>query len=279
MSLNFLYQLHNRDHGFLPNYGNNDGALFFPLNNQPFFDFRPQINSLHYALFKTHLYNEFQIREDASWFGADSSPYDPKLNLTSLNHFQSGGYFSFRDNQSISFIRCGNHINRPGQADNLHLDISLNDKPLLRDAGSYQYNAEPEIVNYFSGTKSHNTIMLGDADQMQKAGRFIWLHWSEAKLAYLKEEEDWIIFEGRILAFKHIGKDIQHVRRIRKKKNNLHWEIEDQIINKPIHFDMVQIWHPNPEFTDRIIFTSNEVDDKPISSTRFKNSGLKWCLS
>ena len=79
-----------------------------------------------------------------------------------------GGFYFLREKDAFSFIRCGNHKDRPSQADNLHLDLWVNGENILRDGGSYKYNADAESLRYFFGTASHNTIMLGDLDQMKK---------------------------------------------------------------------------------------------------------------
>src|SRR5690606_12177276 len=49
-SLNFLYQCMQDENGKLPNYGSNDGALFFPWTDTDYRDYRPQLNTLHYIL-------------------------------------------------------------------------------------------------------------------------------------------------------------------------------------------------------------------------------------
>jgi hypothetical protein len=263
-SLNFLFQLHNNDYGYIPNYGHNDGALFFPFNDLKYADYRPQLNALHYALYKKHVYEESEVQEDAFWFGADSTGAEAHVKLSPTNKFMDSGYFMFRDDPTFTFIRCGNHKNRPGQADNLHLDISLNGKSLFRDGGTYQYNADPKDIKYFFGTGSHNSIMLGRSDQMKKAGRFIWLYWTQAEQAKLDEDDKWIVFEGRIKAFRHIGKDIYHQRIVRKKKNELYWEVEDLIINKPTGKDIRQIWHPNPDLINQIDISALDKNNKSI---------------
>ena len=47
-SVNFLYQCQELSNGYLPNYGSNDGALFFKLNDSDYRDYRPQLDALHY---------------------------------------------------------------------------------------------------------------------------------------------------------------------------------------------------------------------------------------
>ena len=51
-SLDFLYNSMDLDSGYLPNYGSNDGALFFKLNSIDYRDYRPQLQPLAYILGK-----------------------------------------------------------------------------------------------------------------------------------------------------------------------------------------------------------------------------------
>jgi hypothetical protein len=57
-TLNFLYQCMQEENGFLPNYGANDGALFFPLSENQYRDYRPQLNTLHLILTGKKLFEE-----------------------------------------------------------------------------------------------------------------------------------------------------------------------------------------------------------------------------
>jgi hypothetical protein len=264
-SLSFLYQILNQEHGFLPNYGNDDGSLFFPLNGKSYNDYRPQLNALYYAIHKKHLYPEREIQEDVFWLGSCSIETSGLLKRSNIRGYDSGGYYVFRDNSALTFIRCGKHKDRPGQADNLHVDISLNGINLFRDAGSYQYNADPESVGYFFGSGSHNTVVLGNSDQMKRSGRFIWLHWSQSIHAEHTENEEWMIFEGTISAFRHVKRSIKHNRKVRKRKGLNYWEIEDKILNKPKDLNMVQVWHPHPDFMNQINISASDESNNPIT--------------
>jgi hypothetical protein len=119
-------------------------------------------------------------------------------------------------------------------------------------------------VDYFFGTGAHNTIKLGDSDQMKRSGRFIWLHWSQSILTEQTEDENWMIFKGSISAFRHIRRSIKHSRRVKKRKGLHYWEIEDQVIGKPDDLDMIQIWHPHPDSIDRLAIRSYDQNDNQI---------------
>lgn len=245
-SLIFLYTCQDQQTGWLPNYGHNDGALFFKFSSCDFRDYRPQLNTLHYLLTGQPLYEKGDWLEGAIWFkAAQIKTYNyAELELKDGWHsFRSGGYYILREQEGLTFIRCGKHINRPAQADNLHLDIWYNGKNVLHDAGSYKYNTSDTELLYFMGSKSHNTVMLDELDQMKKGPRFIWYNWTQATLASVSENANEYIFEGEISAFSEIDNSIKHKRILRKSKNKPIWFIEDKIINKPTKFEMNQYWH------------------------------------
>src|SRR5690606_388307 len=70
-SIVFLYSCQDNTTGWLPNYGNNDGALFFKLSSCDFRDYRPQLNVLHILLTGHKMYDEGNWQEDAYWFRAE----------------------------------------------------------------------------------------------------------------------------------------------------------------------------------------------------------------
>lgn len=261
-SLVFLYNCMNEHNGNLPNYGANDGALFFKLCTQEYRDYRPQLESLANSLnHKWFLTNS----EEKYWFGVENSNnFDDLIkNNREVNNFPIGGYYLFRDeiDNSLTFIRCGNHKDRPSQADNLHIDIWVNDQNILRDAGSYKYNTEDKYLNYFASTSSHNCLTIDKKNQMLKGDRFIWYFWSQKINTELIEQEDYYYFKGTIKAFTYLDKNFLHCRTIKKKKGELRWEIIDEVetsLNTPIQ----QYWHPNDFFMNNFnIISKDELDN------------------
>lgn len=252
-SLIFLNDSMDVSSGLLPNYGANDGALFFKFNNQDFRDYRPQIQALSNAL---HLIPDNNFGgfsgEDIFWMGLDqdTSRFD-KIKESLVSSYTTGGYFIMHDDDSMTYIRCGNHNDRPSQADNLHLDIWYKGINVLRDNGSFLYNSEPDVLRYFMGTRSHNTIMLDDYDQMLKGPRFIWYNWSQSLKAKLTDSEDKIEFDGSITAFTYLDKNIRHRRKVIKIKGKARWIIEDEVYGTG-KYTLHQLWHFNPELPGSI---------------------------
>jgi hypothetical protein len=280
-SLDFLFQCQEPSNGNLPNYGSNDGALFFPLNGCDYNDFRPQLNALHVLLCGTPLYSgEYNNwNEDSYWLGINSIErrykFSPLIKLMGCISFDVSGYYLIRELNSFTFLRCGNHKDRPLQADNLHIDIWVNGHNVLHDAGSYKYNTDETNVKYFMGSAGHNTVMLNDFDQMKKGARFIWYYWTQCNSAKLVEDSDAYYFSGSIKAFQFINKKITHKRMVRKIKNSLTWIISDEIEEKPVALTLVQRWHYINNWPLLITSSGENVEKKEITGYYSRYYGEK----
>lgn len=246
-SLDFLYQCMQHENGFLPNYGANDGALFFPLSDMNYRDFRPQLNTLHKLLVGVYLYEDKVFKEDGLWMGVEDvilpRLYHRLEEKQGVLEFKFGGYYLIREYNTFTFIKCGVYKDRPSHADNLHMDVWYKGRNILCDGGSFKYNTEKAIVKYFAGTESHNTVMLDDFDQMLKGEHFIWIDWSQAINATINETETEYVFSGEVKCFSYLNKKIIHKRTVTKIKDKLEWLIKDEIRHKPFELKLRQLWH------------------------------------
>lgn len=244
-SLNFLYQCMQDENGWLPNYGSNDGALFFPLADTDYRDYRPQLNTLHKILTGKALFVNDEVEEDYKWLNGiiKRKPFELLTKKEGIQSFDIGGYYLCRNSEFLTFIRCGNHKDRPAQSDNLHIDIWYKGENILRDSGTYKYNTDAEKLNYFMGSKSHNVVMVDGHSQMLKGGRFIWYYWTQKKQAFWEETAEEYIFTGEIKAFTVLHKNASHQRIVRINKQNPEWLVSDVLKNLKI-MPKQQIWHP-----------------------------------
>ena len=253
-SVNFLYQCQEPSSGWLPNYGANDGALFFPLSDNDYRDYRPQLDALHGLLTGQSLYDDYL--EDAQWVGHNVAQtrksFDRIEKQLGIVKFDKSGYYLIREIETLSFIRCG-LFKTNGSTDQLHLDVWHKGKNVLIDGGSYMYNTDEKTVRYFAGSESHNTIMLGNNDQMQKGMRFIWFYPPTFLKAIVREESDNFIFEGKINAFKQIGEGITINRVVKKKKDCAEWTIIDTVTGVSTEIVKRQLWHIDSD----VYFASN----------------------
>ena len=252
-SLDFLDACMDPITGKLPNYGSNDGALFFKLTSDDYRIYRSQLDDLR-AVLNGYTYHD---SNSTFWYGIQPTRKQPTA-IPELATFEKSGYYIVQDGNTKTFLRCGGYKDRPFQSDNLHLDIWVNGINYLRDTGSYKYNAELEYVNYFNGAEGHNTVSIAKADQMLKGGRFIWYYWVKRAKALLRKENNTYHFEGTIHAFKHLGTNIQHTRKVTKSEGENTWNIVDTVEghgNQTIY----QYWHVHPTHEDAIeIITTDE---------------------
>lgn len=271
-SLDFLYQCTQEENGWLPNYGSNDGALFFPWSDTDYRDYRPQLNSLHKLLTGEFLYENSQFSEESHWWGIAQreDKHFPKLMKSDgIKEYPIGGYVTIRDGNTFTFIRCGSHKDRPAQADNLHVDLWVGGKNVLRDSGSYKYNTTPEYINYFMGTPSHNTVLVDDRSQMLKGGRFIWYYWTQREHCNIGETDDAFVFTGTIKAYQFLNSNARVTRSVKKMKGQLRWIVVDEVVGLDA-FKKQQIWHvdANPV---KFVAKENSIPLKQKRVTSYKS--------
>jgi len=262
-SLTFLRTCMVEENGFLPNYGANDGTLFFNLGSDDYRDFRPQLQALGSVLgIDTGFDTSF---EDTVWYGLSNKLQSSCKPSDGIHSFIKGGYYIIREPQTLTFIKCGSYKDRPSQADNLHIDVWYKGENILPDAGSYKYNTDTQTMRYFSGTRSHNTVMIDDNDQMLKGGHFIWYYWAQSTDAVLKDEGAAYKFTGSVNAFRYIKDDIIHRRIIVKQKGKPVWQIKDEMIGVPAGMQMRQIWHIPLSVKNKIGIVAEEADGTNIA--------------
>ncbi len=276
-SFDFLLACQDAESGWMPNYGANDGALFFPLSTSHYRDYRPQLNALALALGQPAPYSSGAWGEDAAWMGLASTGIR-KAEEAPGALFPEGGYCILKD-ESLTFLRCGKHKDRPSQADNLHLDLWHKGRNLLHDAGSYKYNTDRATLMEFVGSAAHNTVTLGEHDQMLKGPRFVWFHWSQAEpMQYGEETNYWFsdgvteetqfwVMTGQIRAFGHlVPGGALHTRIVRKHKEKPIWIVEDSIEGKPAGLPMVQHWHPLEGYEGRLLIEAKDGEGKELEA-------------
>ncbi len=258
-SLYFLDASKDPITGKLPNYGSNDGALFFKLTDDDYRVYTSQLDDLR-AVLEGFKYSD---SKSSLWYGVQ---VDKKVSekLSELNNFEKSGYYIIQDDNTKTFIRCGGYKDRPFQSDNLHLDIWANGINYLRDTGSYKYNAAVEDLNYFNGVEGHNTVSVSKENQMLKGDRFIWYYWVSKAKATLANDNKTFKFTGTIKAYQQINNKIEHQRKITKPKGDNFWKIKDTVTNIG-NRKIYQYWHLNPKYFDKIEIVTKDKNDKKIT--------------
>jgi len=165
--------------GRAPNYGSDDGSLIFPLASASYRDYRPLLQ-LGAAVLNRPPLQAGPWNEAPLWFGLNINLAAVEKRAKVSIPSSEPGYFRLGDENSWAMIRAGRYTRRPFQADQLHVDLWWNGTNLARDAGTYLYNGDGPWNNGLAGTAVHNTVTIDGQDQMQRAGRFLWVDWAQA---------------------------------------------------------------------------------------------------
>ena len=164
-----------------PNLGSNDGAFCYGLHGQPYRDFRPTLQ-LASVLFQGHsALPSGPWDEPLHWLGlvGMACRLKPSSHISCADH-PLRRWWLRRAASSIgswALFRLPTYRFRPAHADPLHFDLWHQGINLLRDGGSYAYNASPEDLAVFPGIASHNTVQFDGAEPMPRLGRFLWGDW------------------------------------------------------------------------------------------------------
>lgn len=161
--------------GDAANIGANDGAKLLPLIDADYRDFRASVQ-LAAALFRDqHVYGDGPWNDLLRWLCV---PLGRTLFVPTSTTFAEGGYHVLLAGRTKAILRFPRFRFRPGQADALHLDVWRDGKNILRDAGTFSYNASG--AEWYSGTSAHNTVAFDDQDQMPRLGRFLFGDWLQS---------------------------------------------------------------------------------------------------
>ncbi|MEW6566639.1 MAG: heparinase II/III family protein [Chloroflexota bacterium] len=167
--------------GTMPNFGPNDGAEILPLSACPFEDYRPTLQ-LAAAMFDRPRFRPGPWDEMCLWFGLPRvSERGPFSFSGARPETPQAGLYWIRRPSSKALLRCARFRSRPGHSDQLHLGLWHGTRYVVRDAGSYLYNAAPPWDNALAWADVHNGPLLAGHELMHRAGRFLWLDWAQGK--------------------------------------------------------------------------------------------------
>ncbi len=221
----WLIELMDYKSGSLPNLGPNDGAYILPFTMLAFEDYRPVIQSSAAAFLGCRILDSGPWDEMALWFGLQPHPTDHG-DILQEQHVSSPIVLKSSDKKSWAYFRTARFTGRPGHADQLHLDLWWKGMNIAVDPGTYLYNAPPPWDNALASSDVHNTVTVDGRDQMQRIGRFLFLHRAQASLLELKTESP----EDQMVTAQHDGyrsMGLTHRRTLKTSGDG--WLVEDEI--------------------------------------------------
>lgn len=237
LSIEWLEVFVDPSTGKSPNLGANDGAFCYQLNSLPYNNFKSTLQLSNFLFKNKIFYPPGPWDETLYVLGFKyESLYEKKDNLSKLNgafknkkqifYFSEGGYVVIKINDiSWSLLRLPRYKFRPSQCDPLHFDLWKNGENIFRDGGSFSYNTSKNLMNYFSGIQSHNSVQFDEFNQMPRISRFLWGNW-------LKTESEPLLIDGNTckqVSSSYKCKFGKHKRTVKVDNLGMNWEIIDEI--------------------------------------------------
>jgi len=173
---NWLYQMADLTTGDAPNYGANDGTMLFNFGNSGYRDFRPTLQTAA-VLFCEARAMPAEGPWDAPLRWMDMPLPTQHLPLQGNITFSNGGQHLLRQGNAMAVMHFPQFKFRPGQCDGLHVDLWQGGRALIRDSGSYSYNAPDGQAFDLEGVAAHATVQFDNREQMPRLGRFLLGSW------------------------------------------------------------------------------------------------------
>lgn len=192
--------------GDAPNIGANDGANLLPLSDTDYRDFRVSAQLGCHYFQCANAYPPGPWDEAVRWLGVERAERD--LPAAQSRAFDKGGFAVLRHGPAMAVLRYPRFAFRPSQADALHVDFWLSGTDVLRDGGSYRYNTDDALVEYFGGVASHNTIQFDSAPQMPRLGRFLLGDWLKTEAAAFAPQHAQASYRSKRERWRH-DRDVQ----------------------------------------------------------------------
>ncbi len=205
--------------GNATNLGHNDGSFILPFTNLEYPDYQPIIQAASAAFTHSRVLPDGEWNDLIIWMGIETSAdaaSKPDLSI----HWPSTRIGTL---DSWANLRARQFHNRPAHADQLHIDLWFKGINLFLDAGTYLYNAQPPWRNALASSINHNTVSVDGQDSMNRAGRFLWLDWSQTNI--LETSENFIRAEQ--YGYQRLG--IIHQRELRRESDT-QWEVYDRLL-------------------------------------------------
>jgi hypothetical protein len=224
----WLLALTDPESGHIPNLGPNDGAYILPLTILPFSDYRPVLQAASRAFLGEPAFEPGPWDELSLWLQAASRKL--QVNPPALQSALTPNILTTNPT-SWAYLRAAKFHDRPGHADQLHLDLwcGMN---IAQDAGTYLYNADPPWDNALAHTAVHNTVMIDGCEQMTRAGRFLYLDRAQAEIIARETTADgsWERITARHDGYRQLG--VMHQRSATAFRDG-RWLIEDRLLPAP----------------------------------------------
>ena len=129
-----------------------------------------------------------------------------------------------------------------GHADALSFVLSIGDREILIDPGTYAYHTHPEWRRYFRSTRAHNTVFIDGEDQSVQAGNFMWSRHANARCIEFEAGPGRQRFIGEHDGYTRLADPVMHRRQIDLDPEKQLIEVSDTLRCTGSHL-ATRAWH------------------------------------
>jgi hypothetical protein len=242
LMVDYLYAFVDEKSGDVPNLGTNDGSRPFLITSSGYRDYRPTVQLAARLFQQSSKYFGVECDDALAWMRFTTEvARGEKLQRESVLFNESGSVVLIPgcDRKSWSSVRFPRYKYRPAHSDQLHFDLWYLGRNILCDSGTYSYNTDPTIENYFVGCEGHNTIQFDGLESMPKISRFLVAEWLKSKC--VSNISEWTIGSRWQASYKDY-RGVEHTRSI--SYQNSVWTITDRF--QGFSESAVLRWHLAP---------------------------------
>jgi len=260
-----------------PRFGDDDGGrLFDGRRNQPDHLLDPLV--LGSALFRRADWKTLQphTTEETIWLlGVEAAKaFDAVPSLKELSvstALTSARIFIMRDSADSMLSVDGGEQGAAGgghsHADALSIQLSVNGRTILADAGTCSYVSAGEERAYFRGTAAHNTLQVDDIDQMEALGPFPWRSVAAVNTDLWIEGHWFTLLSARQHGYERLQDSVVHRRMVFHRPGSF-WFVFDLADGRAAH-SLKLHWRLSPGLRWRVegdVAVACDSDDNAVTA-------------
>src|SRR5438445_3139701 len=159
-----------------------------------------------------------------------------------------------------------------GHADALSITVNSGSRSLFIDPGTCEYVGSER--NIFRGTRSHNTLVIDNADQAEPKGPFAWTKLPTVKADGWISGSSFDLFAGSHDGYCRLASPVIHRRWVFSLKSEF-WLVRDRAEGSGQH-QLDIFWHLNPELLSRSENPDTFLQPDGMSGLRIITAGDGW---
>lgn len=255
------------------NYGDNDDGFLYSTNN----DYNLVKDIIQYY----KLFSSNYRTDETSLYMSIFNKFNPNkkiinLNPSTNNYIYNKEIFIYKNKKDLIFFNAKN-INGHSHNDSLAINLIINGEEIFIDSGTYSYNINKKIRNYYRSREAHSTILFKEKNAIP-VSTFRWKNCINCFIDNVEENEEYIQVTGIL--------DNVCSRSIKIYKSNNKIEIIDYsynlnkmisnfILSKNASFKdkKINIKNINVQFGKNI----NSIEDAEISKSYLVKQSTKKC--